>query len=328
MNCEWHDKIFGVKPEGLEPLALEVFEYQFAGNEVYRRFAKALGRTPETVGSMADIPYLPISFFKTISLVTGQFEPELLFESSGTTGLQTSRHLVKEAELYRQSFRRGFEWFYGPVKNFCIIGLLPSYLERKHSSLVYMVDDMIQRSGHPQSGFYLQDFERLASLLLELEAAGQPTLLIGVTFGLLDFLEFRNFELKHTLVMETGGMKGRRQELVRSELHEILCRGFGIAQVHSEYGMTELLSQAYSRGEGIFQAPPWMKILIREEDDPLAVHATGNCRGVVNIMDLANLHSCSFLATDDAGKLLEDGSFEILGRIDHSDIRGCSLLTA
>jgi hypothetical protein len=328
MNCEWHDKIFGVNSVGFESLALEMFRFQFEGNEVYNRFAQALGKTPETVHSLDAIPFLPIEFFKSHRLQTGIWESELVFESSGTTGLATSKHYLREAALYKKSFRKGFEYFYGPVQKYCVLGLLPSYLERQHSSLVYMADDMIRNSGHPLSGFYLDEHEKLASVLMELESKGQPTILIGVTFGLLDFIENHQLELKHTFVMETGGMKGRREELLRINLHRSLGAGFGIEQVHSEYGMTELLSQAYSLGDGVFQTPPWMKILLREEDDPLSIQFQKPCRGVVNVIDLANLHSCSFIATDDAGRILEDDRFEILGRIDQSDIRGCSLLTA
>lgn len=328
MNCEWGDKIFEKATTDFESLALELFAFQFHGNPVYRQFATALGRRPENVTRLEQIPFLPISFFKNRELKTSDFVPELLFESSGTTGLQTSRHLVKDAAIYRESFHRGFELFYGPVEDYCIIGLLPSYLERKHSSLVYMVEDLVKKSAHPDSGFYLYEHEKLASVLKRLEEGGRKTLLIGVTFGLLDFIENHSISLNHTIVMETGGMKGRREELVRSELHKILMSGFGISAIHSEYGMTELLSQAYSTSDGIFNCPPWMKVLLREEDDPQTLHFKGPCRGVVNVIDLANVYSCSFIATDDAGRLYEDGSFEILGRIDSSDIRGCSLLSA
>jgi len=236
----------------------------------------------------------------------------------------SSRHLVKDLSLYRESFTRGFELFYGSASEYCIIGLLPSYLERENSSLVLMADDLIRQSGHPQSGFYLNEFDKLAALLRELESREQKTLLIGVSFALLDFAEQYPIPLKHTIIMETGGMKGRRKELIRQELHAILQQSFSLSAIHSEYGMTELLSQAYSKGEGIYHCPPWMKILLRDDEDPLRVITSGS--GVVNVIDLANIHSCSFIATDDAGKVYPDGSFEILGRVDGSDMRGCSLL--
>jgi hypothetical protein len=317
-------KIFNTDDRGFEAQALEIFHYQRKNNAVYGAYMEALGVDPARVDRLQAIPFLPIRFFKSRAIKTGDFEPEAVFESSGTTGMVNSRHLVKEVSLYRESFTKGFELFYGPASGYCILGLLPSYLERGNSSLVMMVDELIRMSGHPQSGFYLNEFDQLARVLQELEARQQPTLLIGVSFALLDFAEKYQLPLKHTIIMETGGMKGRRKELVRPELHGILKDAFSLSTIHSEYGMTELLSQAYSKGEGLYYCPPWMKILLRDDEDPLNILTSG--AGVVNVIDLANLHSCSFIATDDAGKLYADGSFEILGRVDGSDLRGCSLL--
>ena len=317
-------KIFSTRDIGFEARALEIFQFQLKNNAVYGAFVKALGTDTSRVDSITRIPFLPVRFFKSLEVKTGEFEPEAVFESSGTTGMISSRHLVKDLSLYRESFTRGFELFYGPASEYCIIGLLPSYLERENSSLVLMVDDLIRQSGHPQSGFYLNEFDKLAAVLRELESREQKTLLIGVSFALLDFAEQYPIPLKHTIIMETGGMKGRRKELIRPELHAVLKAAFSVPVIHSEYGMTELLSQAYSKGEGIYQSPPWMKILLRDDEDPLRVITSGS--GVVNVIDLANIHSCSFIATDDAGKVYPDGSFEILGRVDGSDMRGCSLL--
>ena len=274
--------------------------------------------------SLSRIPFLPVGFFKTHAVKTTDFETQTIFESSGTTQTLNSRHFVKELSLYRESFVRGFEFFYGPVSEWCIIGLLPSYLERNNSSLVVMVDELIRLSGHTWSGFYLYDHGGLYSVLQELERQGKKTLLIGVTFALLDFAEKYTMSLRHTLVMETGGMKGRRQEITRQALHDFLGERLGVKTVHAEYGMTELLSQAYSSGEGQFRTVPWMKALVRSDDDPLRVEPVGE--GILNIIDLANLYSCSFIATEDLGKVDAGGIFQVSGRVDNSDIRGCSLL--
>lgn len=329
MICELEDKIFNIQPGGFDTLALEVFRLQYAGNPIYRSFADALGIDPASVHNVASIPFLPVSFFKSHDVVTGDFTPELVFESSGTTGSVKSRHLVKSAALYRQSFVKAFEQFYGPVTDWCIIGLLPSYLERKHSSLVTMVNELILLSGHASSGFYLYEHRQLAAVIEANEATARPTLLIGVTFALLDFaIEFR-MPLRYTTVMETGGMKGRRKEITREEVHSLLQAAWQLPDIHSEYGMTELLSQAYAHRAGIFRYPPWMSVYVRDEDDPLSVRTTNNSHtqtGLVNVIDLANLHSCSFIAVDDIGRLHPDGSFEILGRMDSADVRGCSLM--
>ncbi|WP_430898609.1 acyl transferase [Paraflavitalea sp. sgz302555] len=309
-------------------MALEVFEFQYQNNLLYRTYVDTLYTHKPSLKLAKDIPFLPIQFFKSHSIVSGSFEPELCFESSGTTGANTSRHFVKKAALYETSFFTCFEQFYGSVENWCVIGLLPSYLERKASSLVYMVEAMIKKSKHPKSGFYLYEHEKLAQVLSDLEAKGQPVLLFGVTFGLLDFAEKYQLPLKHTVIMETGGMKGRRTEMTRTQVHEELVAAFQTNAIHSEYGMTELLSQGYSKGDGVFHAAPWMRIAVREEEDPLSVKMNEKASGVINVIDLANLYSCSFIATDDAGRIHPDGSFEVLGRIDHSDVRGCSLMIA
>lgn len=340
MTCEWHDKIFSVIDSGFAQLALEVFQFQYRANPVYRSYVDAIGRTPANIDLIENIPFLPISFFKTDRIISGEFNPEIIFESSGTTQTKNSRHFVKDLSIYEESFRKTFERFYGNMDEWCILGLLPSYLERGNSSLVYMVEDLIQSSRHDKSGFYLSDLEKLKNTLTELEKAKQKTLLIGVTYALLDFAEKYPMKLEQTTIMETGGMKGRREELTRMEVHEQLKKAFGKNEIHSEYGMTELLSQAYSTGEGKFQCPPWMKILVRDDEDPLAVQSRESIvnshqltiqhsplTGAINIIDLANVYSCSFIATDDVGKLYPDSSFEVLGRMDGSDLRGCSLLT-
>ena len=301
-----------------------LFHYQVTQNAVYREWCDAIGFNPADVQATSDIPFLPISFFKTHRVVTGEFEPALFFESSGTTQTQNSTHYIKDIEMYRTSFMKAFALFYGNVQDWCIIGLLPAYLERQHSSVVLMVDELIRQSGLADSGFYLNEFAQLQSVLQRLEAAGQKVLLIGVTFALLDFAEAFPMKLRSTVIMETGGMKGRRKELTRKEVHQYLLQGLGVEKVHSEYGMTELLSQAYSAGDGRFICPPWMKVMVRDEEDPLRVNTVG--KGVLNMIDMANVHSCAFIATDDVGMVYEDGSFEVWGRLDNSDIRGCSLL--
>lgn len=305
--------------------ALEVFHYQYAENEIYRQFCDYLKRTPKIVQTLADIPFLPISFFKTHSVFCGKKRPTAFFTSSGTTGIQTSTHWVRDMQFYETSYRKGFSNFYGEVENYVVLALLPNYLERTGSSLIHMVGDFIQKSKHPASDFYLHNVEELAAHLTDLDQNGQKILLIGVSFALLDLVEKYSFSLKNTIVMETGGMKGRRKELVREELHEILKKGFGVEKIHSEYGMTELLSQAYSHGDGVFSLPPWLKILIRDPEDALSYHSHGKTGGI-NVIDLANVHSCSFIATQDLGKTFANGTFEVLGRFDHADIRGCNLL--
>jgi hypothetical protein len=330
-NTDLEGKIFVARGQNFLSLALEVFAYQYAHNTVYRQYCDLLGRRPGEVSHLLQLPFLPISFFKSHRIQTTSFEPETVFESSGTTQHAVSRHEVKDTALYEQSFTAAFEKQYGPARNWCILGLLPNYLERGQSSLVWMVNSLIARSGHPLGGFYLHDVDRLHKTLLHNEILQQPTLLIGVTYALLDFAAAYPMQLQHTTLMETGGMKGRRTELTRAEVHQQLQQALGVAQVHSEYGMTELLSQAYASADGLFACPPWMKVVLRSEDDPFdltaAVH-TGQkpATGAINIIDLANLYSCSFIATDDSGRLHADGRFEVLGRLDNSDIRGCSLM--
>jgi hypothetical protein len=329
MKGEWHDKIFSVTESGFRQLALDIFHFQYEANSVYKSYVNALGKTPSDVDEIEKIPFLPISFFKTDEIKTGKFKAEVIFKSSGTTQTINSQHHVKDVSIYTQSFTTGFRKIYGDPQEWCILGLLPSYLEKGNSSLVYMVDDLIKQSQHPQSGFYLYDLEKLKEILFSLERVNQKTLLIGVTYALLDFAEKFPMPLANTIVMETGGMKGRREELTRMEVHDQLKKAFGKTEIHSEYGMTELLSQAYAKKEGRFQCPPWMKVLIRDDEDPLTVQhsASGVVSGAINIIDLANAYSCSFIATDDVGKLYPDKSFEVLGRMDGSDLRGCSLLT-
>jgi len=319
--------LFSLQEQDLEATALEVFRFQYKKNDLYRAYTDALRIRPEDVTTLHKIPFLPIQFFKTHTVVSGKFKPELTFESSGTTQTVNSRHLVKEADLYERSYIAAFERFYGPVEDFVVLGLLPSYLERKHSSLVYMVQDMVKRSNHAASGFYLYEHDQLFARLQELESRGQKTLLIGVTFGLLDFAEKYALHLKNTIVMETGGMKGRREEWTRQQVHTFLQERLGCTAIHAEYGMTELLSQAYSYGQGHFNCPPWMKVLVRDENDPFQFYEE-NAAGVINVVDLANIHSCSFIATEDIGRLHEHGTFEVLGRLDNSALRGCSLMVS
>lgn len=326
MNSKYEDKVFLADPAGFGQLALELFRFQYEHNSVYREYVNALQIVGDDVQRMEDIPFLPIQFFKTRDVRTTNFEPEALFMSSGTTQTINSRHSVKSLAVYRESFMKAFELFYGAVTDWCIIGLLPSYLERSNSSLVVMADELVRRSGHASSGFYLYEHEKLAGVLQQLESKQQKTLLIGVTFGLLDFAEKFPMPLKHTVIMETGGMKGRREEMTRQEVHDILRKAFQLDSVHSEYGMTELLSQGYSKGDGIFLTPPWMKVRVRLEDDPLDVRSSGT--GIINVIDLANIYSCCFIATEDVGRVYGNGSFEVQGRVDNSDIRGCSLMVA
>lgn len=305
--------------------ALHTFRFQYANNQVYRTFCQHLNTIPEKVRELADIPFVPIEFFKNNRLLSTADPVDIVFTSSGTTGSATSKHFVTDIKLYEQSYLSAFRQFYGEPTDFCILALLPSYLEREGSSLIYMVNDLITRSKNPKSGFFLHETRKLKEQLESLEASGTRTLLIGVSFALLDFCEKYQLHLKNTMIMETGGMKGRRKELIREELHDLLKKGFGVDTIHSEYGMTELLSQAYSKGKGIFSCPPWMKVLVRDTEDPFTYRCNGKTGGI-NIIDLANQNSCAFIATQDLGKKYDDGCFEILGRFDSSDIRGCNLM--
>jgi hypothetical protein len=320
------DTIFNIQTQAeFESASLEVFKFQFENNRVYRSFCDLLYIHPSDVKRIEDIPFLPIQFFKSHDVLSSTQPVEQVFTSSGTTGDTTSKHQVTDLNIYKESFRRAFSHFYGPMENYVVLALLPSYLEREGSSLIYMVEDMIKRSGQVESGFYLHNLSDLNDILIDLDKQGRKVLLIGVSFALLDLVGSYQFQLKNTVIMETGGMKGRRKELVREELHDLLKKGFGVKNIHSEYGMTELLSQAYSTGHGIFKCPNWMQILTRDTEDPLSILPNRRTGGI-NVIDLANINSCSFIATQDLGKTFADKSFEIIGRFDHSDVRGCNLM--
>jgi phenylacetate-coenzyme A ligase PaaK-like adenylate-forming protein len=329
MDQAFKESIFKINDENtFKAAALEVFHFQAKHTPVYRDYLAALKIDISQIKETEDIPFLPIEFFKSHAVIEEGKQAELVFESSGTKGTEPSRHHVADAELYRESFLRNFYACYGSPEELCILALLPSYLEREGSSLVYMMDHLIRWSKHPESGFYLDQLEELSAILKKRNNDGHPTLLLGVSFALLDLAEQHPMSLwNNILVMETGGMKGRKEELVRNELHQQLQKAFDLEAVHSEYGMTELLSQAYSEGEGLFRSPPWMKILVRDPNDPLTLLPPGGSGGI-NIIDLANVYSCSFIATGDLGTVYDDGSFEVLGRYDHSDIRGCNLLVS
>ena len=306
-------------------MALQVFNHQFKNNKVYRSFCDLLYIHPSDVKHIEQIPFLPIQFFKTHSIKSSQNPTQATFTSSGTTGSTTSKHDVTNLSVYEKSFQKGFELFYGAIEEHVVLALLPSYLERQGSSLIYMVDNLIKQSNHPESGFYLNNLAELKNTLTQLDSKEKNVLLIGVSFALLDLVETYQFQLNHTIVMETGGMKGRRKELVRDELHDLLKQGFGVDTIHSEYGMTELLSQAYSKGNGRYNCPPWMRVLTRDTEDALSIQPLGKTGGL-NIIDLANVNSCSFIATQDLGRVHQNGSFEVIGRFDNSDIRGCNLM--
>ncbi|NRT13211.1 acyl transferase [Flavobacterium sp. 14A] len=308
-----------------EKIALKVFRYQYENNKVYNDFCKLLNTDVGRVKSIQQIPFLPIQFFKSHEVVSNNDPVQATFSSSGTTGMITSKHLVTDVAIYEESYRKGFADFYGNIEDYVVLALLPSYLERGGSSLIYMVEDLIKLSNRTESGFYLHNHDELIKNLIALDDAGQNVILIGVTYALLDLIEKQKFQLKNTIIMETGGMKGKRKEMIREELHEQLCAGFGVTAIHSEYGMTELLSQAYSLGDGIFECPSWIQILLRDTEDALSYVGTGKTGGI-NVIDLANINSCSFIATQDLGKKYANNSFEVLGRFDNSDIRGCNLM--
>ena len=320
-----HDIFTISNQKQFDKIALKVFRFQYENNLVYREFCDFLKTDVQKVKSIEQIPFLPIQFFKSHSVISSTNPIETTFTSSGTTGLITSKHLVTDLAIYEESYRKGFSQFYGNIEDYVVLALLPSYLEREGSSLIHMVDDLIQLSNQPDSGFYLHNYDELIAKLMLLDRAGKNVILIGVTYALLDLVEKHSFQLENTIVMETGGMKGKRKEMIREELHQELCIGFGVKSIHSEYGMTELLSQAYSLGEGIFECPSWMQILVRDTEDALSYVREGKTGGI-NVIDLANINSCSFIATQDLGKKYPNGSFEILGRFDHSDIRGCNLM--
>jgi phenylacetate-coenzyme A ligase PaaK-like adenylate-forming protein len=322
---EIEQKIFSVDSKSFDALAMEIFHYQSVSNPVYSKYLEILRVNPVDIARVEDIPFLPISLFKTFKVFAGHLLHQAAFSSSGTTGTETSKHYVAKLELYEQSFTKGFSNFYGVPSNYCILALLPSYLEREGSSLIYMVKNLIDNGKHPKSGFYLYNHQNLIDNLIELEKEGQPTILIGVTYALLDLASRYNLRLNNTVIMETGGMKGHGKELIRSEVHRVISGSFGVSSVHSEYGMTELLSQAYSKGDGLFSTPPWMRVLTRDPYDPFCLTPV-KTTGAINIIDLANLYSCSFLQTDDLGVIHPHGQFEILGRMDSAQVRGCNLL--
>lgn len=320
------DSIFSIRDrEEFEQIALAIFRFQIRNCTTYAHFVKNLDLDPARVSTVKEIPFLPIEFFKSHSIVSKHVEPEIVFSSSGTTGAIQSKHFVADLSIYERSFKKSFELAYGPIQDFAIVALLPSYLEREGSSLIYMTDVFIRESKYPQSGYFLHNHDELFETLKHLQKHNTPTLLIGVTYALLDFVENYQLKFPELIVMETGGMKGKRKEIVREELHQMLCAGFGVSTIHSEYGMTELLSQAYAKGSGLFLCPPWMCVYIRDPNDPFDILSEGQAGGI-NVIDLANIDSCSFIATQDLGKMHFDGHFEVLGRFDSSDIRGCNLL--
>ena len=308
-----------------EKIALQTFRFQYENNLVYREFCALMRVEKSSVKTIQQIPFLPIQFFKSHRVISNENSIQETFTSSGTTGEKTSKHYVTDVSIYEKSYQNGFSQFYGNIEDYVVLALLPSYLEREGSSLIYMVSDLIQKTKNSESGFYLQNTDALIEKLIALDATGKNVILIGVTYALLDLIEQHQFQLKNTIIMETGGMKGKRKELIREELHAQLCSGFGVSSIHSEYGMTELLSQAYSLGNGIFECPTWMQILIRDTEDALNYVENGKTGGI-NVIDLANINSCSFIATQDLGKKYPNATFEVLGRFDHSDIRGCNLM--
>lgn len=318
-------RILSISSVEFDKLALDLFRYQAEYNPTYRQFLDLLKFDYNAVHAIQQIPFLPIQLFKNYTIQTGSWEATKIFTSSATTGQIPSRHLVQDVSLYEQVSLAGFEQFYGSVEDYCVLGLLPSYLERTGSSLIHMVDYFIQRSKYEQSGFFLYETATLIQKIKECHLANIPVLLIGVSFALLDLAEQLNIDLGKTIVMETGGMKGRRKEITRTALHQQLQAAFNVASIHSEYGMTELLSQGYSKGQGIFQPIQTMKVWTREITDPFQIQENAKT-GVLNIIDLANIDSCCFIATDDLGRVFDDGSFEVLGRLDNSDIRGCNLM--
>jgi phenylacetate-coenzyme A ligase PaaK-like adenylate-forming protein len=312
-------------PKQFEKMALKVFRFQYENNVAYQEFCTFLKIEVQKVKTIQQIPFLPIQFFKSHTMVSNTNPITTTFSSSGTTGIITSKHLVTDISVYEESYRKGFSQFYGNIQDYVVLALLPSYLEREGSSLIYMVEDLIRLSNHDDSGFYLHNHDELIEKLLALDQSGQNVILIGVTYALLDLIEKKTFRLQNTIIMETGGMKGKRKEMIREELHEQLCNGFGVTAIHSEYGMTELLSQAYSLGNGVFECPAWMQIHIRDTEDALTYIKDGKTGGI-NVIDLANINSCSFIATQDLGKKNPNTTFEVLGRFDNSDIRGCNLM--
>jgi len=319
-------KIFDIKTEQeFNEISIEIFNYQYTNNLIYQQFCNLLKINPTEITKINQIPFLPIEFFKTHIVKSGAYKEEQVFLSSGTTGENKSKHYVKDLSLYKKSYKNAFQQFYGNVKDYCILALLPSYLEREGSSLIYMITDLIKKSEHKKSNFFLNNEGFLIDNLRFLVKNKQKTILFGVSFALLDLAEKYEIDLSNVIIMETGGMKGRRKELTREELHKVYKKSFNVSEIHSEYGMTELLSQAYSKGNGIFKTPNWMKIFIRDINDPFSL-IENNKTGGINVIDLANIDSCSFIATQDLGKKNNNGEFEVLGRFDDSDLRGCNML--
>ncbi len=327
MSHSIKNRIFKIENDSeFNSLALEIFQFQAKENQVYKEYISYLGIDPQKIARIENIPFLPIQFFKSRKVVSGNHETECEFSSSGTSGLGTSFHYITDLSIYEESFLKAFHLFYGDPKKFHILALLPSYLERSGSSLIYMVHDLIEKSTSNYSGFYLDEHEKLIKNLQYLKKRNdRKIILIGVSFALLDLIEKAPIDLSNVIIMETGGMKGKREEITRKELHQVLCDRFNVQVIHSEYGMTELLSQAYSSGGGVFKSPPWMKVLIRDPYDPFRYFEKGRSGGI-NIIDLANIYSCSFIETQDLGKIIDANQFEVLGRFDYSDIRGCNLL--
>ena len=323
-------QIFSETSQNFDKKSIAFFQHQIKNNVFYKKYIDAIFANTKPISEIGDIPFLPIQFFKNEKIITNQIEKinaqkeEIVFESSGTTSQIKSKHFIQDIDVYKMSFMQCFRQFYGNIEDYCIMGLLPSYLERSHSSLVYMVRVLIEKSKHPLSNFYLYNTDELFDNLRNTEASNQKTILFGVSYALLDFAEKYAIDFRNTIVIETGGMKGRREEMIREEVHALLQKSFNTKDIHAEYGMTELLSQAYSNGKGIYSCPPWMKVLVRDINDPFQISKKG--KGVLNVIDLANIHSCCFIATDDVGEVFEDGSFLVNGRLDNSELRGCSLM--
>ncbi len=319
----FNQDLYPLNDDSFSEIALKLFRFQAINNKVYANYLTYLGVESDKVTTLHNIPFLPIGFFKSHEVISSNWKPEVVFTSSGTTGQEVSRHAIPSLDFYLRHSQQIFESFFGPLDQFHVLCLLPSYLERTGSSLVAMANHFIKESNSSFSGFYLNDLDRLMGQLEQLRG-GKKVLLLGVSFALLDLAEQFDADLSHCIVMETGGMKGRRQEITRQELHEIICKNINISTVYSEYGMTELLSQAYSFGEGLFRCPPSMRVLLREVNDPFSLE--NSTAGTINVIDLANRYSCSFIETQDLGRLYQNGHFEVLGRLDNSDIRGCNLM--
>ncbi len=323
---QWIDKISSSNIGNSDELFLEVFRFQYQNCKIYHEYCYHIGVSdPAAIQAIAEIPFLPVEFFKSHRVVSGSGDAELVFSSSATGGRGQSRHYVSNRRIYEDSFVRCFEQHFGSTGRYCFLALLPSYLEREGSSLIYMVDHLAKLSTHPLSGFFLYEYQVLKQRIMQLEKMQQPYIVFGVSFALLDFAEQAPVELKSGLLIETGGMKGRKKEITRMEVLAQLKKGLNTDNIYSEYGMTELLSQAYAGIDGLYEGPAWMRVLISDPNDPFTYAAIGKT-GLINVIDLANINSCCFIRTSDLGRLHANGKFEVLGRLDHSDLRGCSLL--